>query len=197
LHLTNLTIMLKKIFLIVLLIIAGKISHAQTADEVYEKYTDFNLAMLQNERDKALDLGQQFLSDSSKLSPKVRVSFYNGLAKLYEDDNQSVKAIEYYNRVAAAQPDYYVAHRALGYLYIKDISGKPAGQVVVDAAYIANVKKALPHLEKAQACDPDDQTLSLIKILYRNIKDEKSLNSLPERLNQLKKNCIDILDTNK
>jgi tetratricopeptide (TPR) repeat protein len=193
--LTNLTIMLKKILLIAFLIIVGKISHAQTADEVYEKYTDFNLAILQNERDNALDLGQQILPDSSKLSPKVRVSFYNGLAKLYEDDNQSVKAIEYYNRVAAAQPDYYVAHRALGYLYIKDISGKPAGQVVVDAAYIANVKKALPHLEKAQACDPDDQTLSLIKILYRNIKDEKSLNSLPERLNQLKKNCIDILDT--
>jgi len=193
--LANLTIMLKKTFLIIIIIITGKLSHAQTADEVYEKYTDFNLAMLQNEHDKALDLGQQILPDSAKLSPKVRVSFYNGIAKLYEDDSQSIKAIEYYNRVAAAQPNYYVAHRALGYLYIKDISGKPANQVIVDAAYIAKIKKALPHLEKAQACDPDDQTLSLIKLLYRNIKDEKGLNSLPERLNLLKKNCIDILDT--
>jgi tetratricopeptide (TPR) repeat protein len=191
----NLTIMLKKTFLIILLIIVGKISHAQTADEVYEKYTDFNLAMLQNEHDKALDLAQQILPDSAKLSPKVRVSFYNGIAKLYEDDSQSIKAIEYYNRVAAAQPNYYVAHRALGYLYIRDISGKPASDAIVDAAYIDKVKKALPHLEKAQACDPDDQTLSLIKILYSNIKDEKSLSSLPDRLNQLKKNCIDILDT--
>lgn len=195
LHLANLTIMLKKTFLIILLIIAGKITHAQTADEVYEKYTDFNLAMLQNEHDKALDLGQQILPDSAKLSPKVRISFYNGIAKLYEDDSQSVKAIEYYNRVAAAQPDYYVAHRALGYLYIKDVSGKPAGEVVADAAYIDKVKKALPHLEKAQACDPDDETLKLIKTLYGNIKDEKGLNSLPRRLDQLKKNCIDILDT--
>jgi tetratricopeptide (TPR) repeat protein len=187
--------MLKKTFLIVILIIAVKVAHAQTASEVYEKYTDFNLAMLQNEHDKALNLGQQILPDSAKLNPKVRVSFYNGLAKLYEDDSQSVKAIEYYNRVAVAQPNYYVAHRALGFLYIKDISGKPANQVVVDAAYIAKIKRALPHLEKAQACDPDDQTLNLIRILYRNIKDEKGLNSLPERLNQLKKNCIDILDT--
>ena len=187
--------MLKKIFLIVLLIIAGKLSHAQTAGEVYDKYTDFNLAMLQNEHDKALDLGQQILPDSARLSPKVRISFYNGIAKVYENDSQSIKAIEYYNRVAAAQPDYYVVHRALGYLYIKDISGKQANEVVVNTAYINKVKKALPHLEKAQACDPDDQTLSLIKILYRNIKDEKGLNSLPERLNQLKKNCVDILDT--
>jgi tetratricopeptide (TPR) repeat protein len=170
-------------------------SQAQTADEVYEKYTDFNLAMLQNEHDKALDLGQQILPDTAKLNSKVRVSFYNGLAKLYEDDSQSVKAIEYYNRVASAQPDYYVAHRALGYLYIKDISGKPANEIVIDAAYINKAKKALPHLEKAQACDPDDDTLNLIKTLYRNIKDDKDLSSLPERLNQLKKNCIDILDT--
>ncbi|MEN0055832.1 MAG: hypothetical protein AAGC65_19290 [Mucilaginibacter sp.] len=187
--------MLKKTLLIIFLIIAGKITHAQTADEVYEKYADFNLAILQNEHDKALDLGQQILPDSAKLNSKVRVSFYNSMAKLYEDDSQSVKAIEYYNRVAAAQPDYYVAHRALGYLYIKDISGKPADQVVIDAAYKDKIKKALPHLEKAQACDPDDETLNLIKTLYRNINDEKGLNSLPGRLDQLKKNCIDILDT--
>jgi hypothetical protein len=92
--------------------------------------------------------------------------------------------------VSAAQPDYYVAHRALGYLYIKDISGK---QTVVDAAYIAKAKAALPHLERAQACDPDDNTLTIIKILYRNLKDDKALDSLPSRLEALKKNCVDLL----
>jgi len=106
-----------------------------------------------------------------------------------------MNAIMYYNRVVAAQPNYYVAHRALGYLYIKDISGKPANEVVVDAAYIDKIKKALPHLEKAQACDPDDQTLNLIKLLYRNIKDQHGIDTLPARLAQLKKNCEDLLSS--
>jgi hypothetical protein len=44
------------------------------------------------------------------------------------------------------------------------------------------IKKALPHLEKAQACDPDDQTLNLIKLLYRNIKDQHGIDTLPARL---------------
>ena len=185
--------MFKKTVLIVFILITGKVAHAQTASEVYDKYADFNLALLQSEHDKALDLGEQILPDSAKLPQKTRISFYNGIAKLYEDDSQSIKAIAYYNRVVAAEPNYYVAHRALGYLYIKDISGKPVNQVVVDAAYISKIKKALPHLEKAQACDPSDDTLVLIQLLYRNIKDDKGLNTLPARLNELKKNCIDIL----
>ena len=185
--------MLKKTVLLVFMMALCAFAHAQTTDEVYDKYADFNLALLQNEHDKALTLGEQILPDSAKLLQKARTSFYNGLAKLYEDDSQSIKAIIYYNRVAAAQPNYYVAHRALGYLYIKDISGKPVNQIVVDDAYINKVKKALPHLEKAQACDPSDETLALIKLLYRNIKDERDLNTLPARLNELKKNCVDIL----
>lgn len=188
-----LTAMPKSAILIIFLLITGVLAQAQTASEVYDKYADFNLALLQNEHDKALELGEQILPDSAKLSQKTRVSFYNGIAKLYEDDNQSIKAIAYYNRVTAAEPNYYVAHRALGYLYIKDISGKPVNQIVVDTAYINKIKKALPHLEKAQACDPSDDTLSLIKLLYRNIKDQKGLNSLSARLNELKKSCVDIL----
>lgn len=188
----TLSIMVKKAFLIVFILATSVLTHAQTADEVYNKYADFNLAMLQNEHDKALDLGEQILPDSVKLPPKTRVSFYNGIAKLYEEDAQSVKAIAYYNRVVAAQPNYYVAHRALGYLYIKDIAVK-ATDMPVDTTYTAKVKRALPHLEKAQACDPSDDTLTLIKTLYKNIKDQQGLDTLPARLNQLQKNCIDIL----
>ncbi|WP_310102203.1 hypothetical protein [Mucilaginibacter pocheonensis] len=184
--------MVKKAFLIVFILATSVLTYAQTADEVYNKYADFNLAMLQNEHDKALDLGEQILPDSVKLPPKTRVSFYNGIAKLYEEDAQSIKAIAYYNRVVAAQPNYYVAHRALGYLYIKDIAVK-ATDMPVDTTYNAKVKRALPHLEKAQACDPSDDTLTLIKTLYKNIKDQQGLDTLPARLNQLQKNCIDIL----
>jgi tetratricopeptide (TPR) repeat protein len=165
-------------------------ARAQTANEVYDKYLDFNEARMNANASAAMDLAEKILPDTAKLTPKVRIAFYNSLAKLYEDDDQSVNAIKYYQKVAAAQPDYYVVHRALGYLYIKDISGK---QTVVDANYIQKAKLALPHLEKAQACEPDDNTLAIIKVLYHNLKDEKSLITLTARMEALKKNCIDLL----
>lgn len=163
---------------------------AQTADDVYNKYVELSEARLNANKDSAMYLAEKILPDTAKLKPKIRICFYNILAQLYEEDSQSIKAIQYYKIVAAAQPDYYVVHRALGYLYIKDITGK---QTVVDAAYMAKAKAALPHLEKAQACDPDDNTLAIIKVLYRNLKDDKALNSLSARLEALKKNCIDLL----
>jgi tetratricopeptide (TPR) repeat protein len=185
--------MFKKTFLAVFILFMGIVAQAQTADDVYNRYLDFNLARLQGEQEKAMDLGEKILLDTAKLPQKVHTSFFNAMAKLYEDDSQSVKAVIYYKMVVAAQPDYYVAHRALGYLYIKDIAEKPDNEAMADAAYISKVKNALPHLEKAQACDPDDSTLSLIKMLYKNIKDVPDLNSLSIRLNKLKKNCVDIL----
>lgn len=187
--------MLKKVLLIAVICTLRAVTYAQTADEVYDKYIDFNLALLQSEHDRAMTLGEQILPDSAKLPQKVRTSFYNGIAKLYEDDSQSIKAITYYSRVAAAQPNYYVAHRALGYLYIKDVVLKLDSQSIVNAVYIAKVKKALPHLEKAQACDPSDDTIALIKLLYRNIKDERGLDTLGARLSELRKNCVDILSS--
>ena len=187
--------MFKKTIFILFILITGRTVHAQTADEVYDRYVDFNEAFLNANMEKAMTLGEQILPDTAKLKPGIRTSFYNFMAQVYERDQQSGNAIMYYNRVVAAQPNYYVAHRALGFLYIKDISGKPADQVVVDAAYISKIKKALPHLEKAQACDPDDQTLNLIKLLYRNIKDQHGIDTLPTRLVEMKKNCEDILSS--
>jgi tetratricopeptide (TPR) repeat protein len=182
--------MLKKIILFLVLATTVTFARAQTAEDVYNKYLDFNEARMNGNTARQMELAEKILPVTAKLQPKVRIAFYNSLAKLYEDDSQSINAIKYYKMVSAAQPDYYVAHRALGYLYIKDISGK---QTVVDAAYIAKAKAALPHLERAQACDPDDNTLTIIKILYRNLKDDKALDSLPSRLEALKKNCVDLL----
>ncbi|PWK79917.1 hypothetical protein LX99_00378 [Mucilaginibacter oryzae] len=189
--------MFRQILLLFSLLFIVTISRAQTAtaDEVYDKYLDFNLARLQGEVEKATDLAEQLMKDTLKLKPHVRVNFYNSAAKLYEDGSQSVKAIELYERVVAAQPQYYVAHRALGYLYLKYIpdADKPLDIPSTNPDYIKAVKKSLPQLEKAQACDADDNTLTLIKTLYKNIGDVKGLTSLNERLKGLSKNCIDIL----
>ncbi|MCQ6958497.1 tetratricopeptide repeat protein [Mucilaginibacter aquariorum] len=196
--------MLKKALLLLSIIFAAVTTHAQTADEVYNQYLDFNLARLQGETDKALTLGQDLIPNVDKLKENARISFYYSIGNLFENDSQSVKAVEYYEKVAAAVPNYYVAQRALGYLYMKqvdEISDKlNAAKSDVNenrrltALYIAAAKKALPHLEKAQACDPNDDTLALIKLLYKNTKDTQGAATLNARLKELSKNCIDLLN---
>lgn len=187
--------MFRKILVAIILLMSVTLAHAQTAEDTYNKYLDFNLARLQGEPDKAMELSRQIMQDTAKLTTKVKINFFNSLAKLYEDDNQSVNAIPLYERVVAAEPDYFVAHRALGYLYLKNIpdADKPLSTPSIDAEYIKTVKKALPQLEKAQACDADDNTLALIKTLYKNIGDDAGLSGLNNRLKVLRGKCEDIL----
>jgi tetratricopeptide (TPR) repeat protein len=185
----------------------GLLVYAQspTADSVYSKYLDFNLARFQGEQDKVLELGEAIIPYADKLPEKTRVNFYFGAGKMYEDDNQPDKALPFYEKVAAAVPDYYVVHRALGYLYLdkakklEDRMNSASDKATKDslfADYVQAVKKALPHLEKAQACDPSDDTLNIIKGLYTKINDTAGLNSLDGRLKQSGKDCVDVLSDN-
>ncbi|HAL82138.1 MAG TPA: hypothetical protein DCO83_07790 [Mucilaginibacter sp.] len=197
--------MLKRTFFILLISFICLAAHAQSpnADSVYNQYLDFNLARFQGEKDKIIELGENLLPYADKLPEKARINFYFSVGKMYEDDDQHSKALPYYEKVAAAVPDYYVVHRALGYLYlekVKDIEVKLNAATndikqnkELTLAYNNAVRKALPQLEKAQACDPSDETLIIIKTLYKNIKDDNDLNTLDHRLKELSKNCIDIL----
>jgi tetratricopeptide (TPR) repeat protein len=195
--------MLKKAILLLVIAFAATTTKAQTADEVYNSYLDFNLARLEGRTENALELGEQLLPNADKLTDKARISFYYSLGNLYENDSQSVKALPLYEKVAAAVPDYYVVQRALGYMYMKQADGiaNKLNAAKTNAAenkrltdlYTIAIKKVLPHLEKAQACDPDTNTLSLIKTLYKNIKDDKGLSTLNSRLAILGKNCVDLL----
>ncbi|UEG52403.1 tetratricopeptide repeat protein [Mucilaginibacter daejeonensis] len=190
-----------------LLLIAGSLSaYAQKADSVYNKYTDMNLERLQGHTASALNLALQILPVANQLPAKTQIPFYNSLAKLYEDTQQFDKARPLYEKVIAAEPDYYVAHLALGHLYLdqaKELTNKlnaskgdAANYQKLRAEYIAMAKKALPHLEKVQACDPYDENLQLIKQLYTNIGDAAAFNQLPARLKPLQKKCVDILNDN-
>jgi tetratricopeptide (TPR) repeat protein len=197
--------MQKRILLLIFSVLIVRAAYAQSssADSVYNRYLDFNLARFQDEQDKVLELGENLLPYADKLPEKARISFYFSIGKMYEDNDQHSKALPYYEKVATAVPDYYVVHRALGYLYlenVKEIEGKlnassndKALNAQLTIAYANAARKALPHLEKAQACDPSDETLAIIKTLYKNMKDLQGLNSLDGRLNALGKNCIDIL----
>ncbi len=195
--------MLKKIILLAFIIFTGFFAHAQSADSVYNKYLDFNLARFQGEAEKLQQLGEALLPVADKLPEKARTNFYFSIGKIYEDSNQPQKALPYYEKVAAAVPDYYVVHRGIGYIYLgqaKEIKNKiyastdPAITKQLTEDYNGIARKALPHLEKAQACDPSDETLDEIKSLYQNLKDTNGLNTLDSRLKELSKHCIDILD---
>ncbi|MDR3694305.1 hypothetical protein [Mucilaginibacter sp.] len=199
--------MLKRYFILIFLCFTGLLVHAQapSADSVYSKYLDFNLARFQGEQDKVMELGEAIIPYADKLPEKTRVNFYFGAGKMYEDDNQPDKALPFYEKVAAAVPDYYVAHRALGYLYLdkaKKIEGRmnsasdKATKDSLFADYVKVVQRALPHLEKAQACDPSDDTLNIIKDLYTKSHNTAGQNSLNNRLKQLNKDCMDVLSDN-
>jgi tetratricopeptide (TPR) repeat protein len=194
--------MMRKTVLSLLLLLAATFSEAQD-NPTFESYLDFNLARLEGRSETAFELGKKILPDAGKLPEKSQISFYNSLAKLYEDKNEFDNAIPYYERVTEAVPDYYVAHRALGYIYLKpanDIGaklnaskGNKAEYDKFAAAYRAAVNKALPHLEKAQACDPSPETLAIINSLYKNSGNEAGLATLKKRLALMAKSCQDIL----
>jgi len=195
--------MLKTTLVFIFSAFIGLAVQAQSADSVYNRYLDFNLARFQGEQDKVLDLGEQLIPVADKLPEKARINFYFSIGKMYEDNDEPAKAKPYYEKVAAAVPDYYVVHRALGYLYLQDVkdaesklnasSGDKTKHDQLTIVYTNAVKKALLHLEKAQACDSSDETLAIIKSLYQKINDTQGLNSLDNRLKGLSKNCIDIL----
>jgi len=198
----------KKItFLLLFVLLALSVQAQTTTDSVlFNKLGDFDLARFNNDQGEAMRIGESILTDTAKLSIKMRTNFFARMAKLYEDDDQNTKAITYYQKVIATTPDYYVAQRALGYLYDDEAeeihlklyitkSDDPAYRSLFDS-YKARVLKALPHLEKAQACDPNDDSLDLIRILYQNIHDEQGLNSLNTRLKNEGKNCVDMLSDN-
>ena len=196
--------MLKKVLLLLYAIFALATAKAQTAEEVYNRYLDFNLARIDGIKGSAIEQGENLMPDTAKLPVKARINFLYSMGKLYEDNEQTVKAQEYYEKVAAAVPNYYVTQRALGYIYAKqaesyaDKLNATASNITenkkVMAQYTAAAKKAIPFLEKAQACDPDDDTLTRINILLKNIKDTAGRANLKAKLAEMSKSGIDRLD---
>jgi tetratricopeptide (TPR) repeat protein len=191
---------MKVFWILILLIIAHVSLHAQT---VYDQYLKFNEHLFEGDKATAFTLGEQILASNEKLPAKTETKFNNFMAGLYENNNQPDKAIALYEKVIAAEPDFEVAHRALGALYLHQSNlavGKiPAGRdniAAYNAAvanYVSLVKKSLVHLEKSQACEPSVAGLAQIKSLLTKINDKAGLASLNARLKTLSQHCLDLL----
>jgi tetratricopeptide (TPR) repeat protein len=179
------------ILFLVTLLLSGIAAKAQT---VYDKYVDFNDGIIQHHPYKAMALGIEILNSSEKLPAKTQTKFYAFLAKLYEDDKQADNAIKYYELVVAAEPDYYIAHRALGYLYLKKANfAYLSSNINVAEQFFPLGRLAATHLEKDEACNPDKEELEQIKDLYKRLYDKDGLKTLDSRLKQMSGKCVDLL----
>jgi tetratricopeptide (TPR) repeat protein len=176
----------------------------QSIADLYRSYTVIRTT--NDNKLAAINIALDLLKRSSELTNTQIANLNFNLGRLYEETKQVEMASPYYEESLKQAPDYYVTHRALGNIYLK--RSFPIAQKMNEAAkaqqtdvytklfaeYKKLISKVIPHLEKAQACDPDEQTLQQLKNLYKNIKDATALNTLDERLKKLAVTCVDLLE---
>lgn len=172
--------------------------------ELYTSYTIIRTT--ETSKPAAIEIALSLLQRSTELTNTQIANVNFHLGRLYEEVLEEDKAIPYYEASLKLAPDYYVTHRALANIYLKQSTpivqkmneaGKAQQTAVYGqlfATYKKLILKALPHFEKAQACDADEQTLQQITNLYKNIKDTTSMATLPTRLKSMAVTCVDLLD---
>ena len=175
--------------------------------DIKERYSEIRyFGSKEGSIEKRVTLMVKILNDSSQLTLKqiTWMQFYIG--KYYEGINKPDSAIFFFEKSLKGEPDYEVAHRALGFIYMDktkpyvdqiNLANKNKDAVANAKAYAEYKKlilKALPHLEKYQACSPDDETLMIISNLYKSLKDTQSMLTIDARLKVLGKRCITLLE---
>jgi len=196
--------MKRKLFLITILSLTYFISFAQE-DNIDDAYLNYKVSRNVKGNTKSIEKLSALLKRSSELSVKQVANVEYHLGRMYEEIGTADSAIVHYENSLKGEPNYSVLHRALGFIYLAKT--KPAvakmneASKTKDAAanakafgeYKALVKKAIPYLEKYQACEPDDETLTTINNLYKSIKDSESLKTLDARLKANADKCVSLL----
>lgn len=173
------------------------------SQDVNNDFLNFKVALYEGKKDSAVFYSNKIIVKAHQLSTKNRAVFYYKLAVFKENKNEKEQAINFYTKSLNNEPNYFVAHLALAYLYsdkanafaikINALQNNKALRDQYISSYQDNLKKALPHFEKAMACDPNDQVLNSIKRTYSALKTLHSLTTLENRLKILRGNCIDVL----
>ncbi|RZK67888.1 MAG: tetratricopeptide repeat protein [Pedobacter sp.] len=198
---------MKKRFLTLLLLLsATQFAFSQTKS-IKDLYWDYSqIRMEDTEKTQAINLAEALIKRSPELTKTQLGNVSYHLARLYEETDHPEKAIPYYEQAIKITPGYYVPYRALGFIFIKKANA--IGSKMNEAAKAKDAKlstelyeqykvialKALPNLEKSQACDPDEETKAIILNLYKSLKDNASILSLDERLKKKQADCISLLD---
>ena len=178
------------------------LSSTVSAQDLVDHYYEFGGELTEGRESSALMLAEKILPEVSSLSDKRQAIFYYKLAGLHENMKNTDQAILFYGKTLKLEPDYYVPHMALGYLYITKANlAVPKINGAKDKAtrdkyireYYASMKMAIPYLEKAMACDPNEQILASIKNCYVSLKDNAGFAGLDGRLKSLAGNCVTLL----
>jgi len=186
-------------------VLITQFAYAQKQD-IKDLYFDYlQVRMDADEKPEAKTKAIALLQRSSELTKTQLGNVNYHLGRLYEEDGEIEKAVPYYESIKIT-PGYYVPYRALGFMYYKKCAelGKKLSEIdksvngnsykkASDELKALSLKTA-KYLEKSQACDPDDETLDMIKVLYKNLKDDKALTTIRERLKALSADCVTLLE---
>ena len=171
-----------------------------------DSYHDFTVYRTTKGNEVNIGKAKALLALQDKLTIKQQTNVQYHLGRMYEEVGNPESAIPYYEKSLIGEPNYFVTHRALGFIYLTKSRAdvKLMNEAVAAKNVIANekafvqyklkVQKALVHLEKYQACEPDDDTLMIITNLYKSIKMPTAIASLPSRLKPLSEKCVSLLD---
>lgn len=192
------------ICLTICLISINSFAQTKSVKDLYENFKEYRTS--NDDKPDQITKTLELLRFSDQLTSKQITSINYNLGRMYEDVEEPEKAIPYYEKSLVGEPNYEVVHRALGFIYLAKSTGAVAkineakakndveGNKKAFAEYKALILKALPHLEKYQACDPDEETLNIIINLYKSLKDTKSIETLNTRLKEMSGKCITLLD---
>ncbi|NEU08017.1 hypothetical protein GZH53_06800 [Flavihumibacter sp. R14] len=182
-----------------ILIFLGSVAFTQ---DLIDNYYEFGGALTEGRESAAVMLAEKILPEVSSLSEKRQAIFYYKLAGLHENMKNTDQAILFYEKTLKLEPNYYVSHMALGYLYISkankvvpklNAEKDKAARDKYISEYSANMRKAIPFLERAMACDPNEQVLASIKNCYDSVNNKAGFAGLDARLKKLEANCVTLL----
>ncbi|MGQ7852747.1 tetratricopeptide repeat protein [Pedobacter sp. WC2501] len=196
----------KRLLTLLIVLAAAQFSFAQNKS-IKDLYWDYSqIRMTDTKKPKAIQMAEDLIKRTPELTKTQLGNVSYHLGRLYEETGEIEKAIPKYQEAIKITPAYYVPYRALGFIFVKKCNaigakmneaGK-AKDLKAHGEFYAQYKvialKALPYLEKSQACDPDDETRTIITNLYRSLKDNAAIASLDERLKKNAADCVSILD---
>lgn len=174
---------------------------------IKDLYWDYSqIRMTDTKKPKVIQMAEELIKRTPELTKTQLGNVSYHLGRLYEESGEIEKAIPQYQEAIKITPGYYVPYRALGFIFVKKCNAigakmneagkakdlKAHGELYTQYKIIA--LKALPYLEKSQACDPDEETKAIITNLYRSLKDNTSIASLDDRLKKNAADCVSILD---
>ncbi len=197
--------MMRKNFLALCFLVVGcAVATAQKSTK--DDYHDFTVYRTTKGNEIDINKIKALLAQKDQLTVKQLANVEYHLGRMYEEIGKPDDALLHYTESIKGEPNYSVIHRAMGFIYlnktkpfVKQMNEASAAKIVVAntkafESYKAMVRKALPHLEKYQACEPDEDTLMIITNLYKSIKEQQLFATLPERLKVLAQNCVSLLE---